>query len=133
MHTIIIIINLNALLFGFHTAKTYFVLKCLFSLCLISSPIFWGEILMLLWELFSVVAFLPNKKQKENRNEHRLIHASKHFNNCILLFCTFKFPFEMQLTGFFTLLLSLSLSLCVCCLICHCYEKANFFENSIRC
>lgn len=100
MHTIIIIINLNACCWDF-MRQTYFVLKYLFSLCHFLAFVFCAALANfpspslslslfvspslsfsisydMLWELFSLVALFQ-------WNKHRLSHAFKHFNNCILL------------------------------------------------
>lgn len=100
MHTIIIIINLNACCWDF-MRQTYFVLKYLFSLChflafvfctaladfpspslslsvSVSLSLSFSILSDMLWELFSLVALFQ-------WNKHRLSHAFKHFNNCILL------------------------------------------------
>lgn len=123
MHTIIIIINLNACCWDF-MRQTYFVLKYLFSLChflalylslFVSHSLSFSCIILydMLWELFSLVALF-------HWNKHRLSHAFKHFNNCILLvYIHLNLLLEWR---------ALSHVSRFCTFRCE-----NFFENSIRC
>lgn len=127
MHTIIIIINLNALLFGFHTAKTYFVLKCLFSLCLISSPIFWKS-----WccfeNYFQLSLFYQIKSKKKTETNTVLFMHPSISTTAFCCFVHLNFHSKCSSPAFS---LSFSRSLCLCVYVAL-YAIATKKQTSLR-